>query len=208
MNKLLAAAAAAASVATAFPAAAATTVLTFDDLAKAGTGNDTIGPAAFAYGDFTFTSSYSDSPHFLIWQKDAVQNADPGGGTFAHRWDSYPMTIQRTDGEAFDLVSLDVADLRNQGARHMNTLQFYFMDGSTEFINYTTDATAGLETLLLNRSGLSKVTIAAQGLQWWQIDNLTVATGAVPEPATWAMMILGFGGVGAAFRRRRTFAIA
>lgn len=28
-------------------------------------------------------------------------------------------------------------------------------------------------------------------------------TGSVPEPATWAMMILGFGAVGAAFRRRR-----
>jgi hypothetical protein len=26
----------------------------------------------------------------------------------------------------------------------------------------------------------------------------------VPEPATWAMMILGFGGVGAVMRRRRT----
>ncbi|HEY0650464.1 PEPxxWA-CTERM sorting domain-containing protein [Phenylobacterium sp.] len=30
--------------------------------------------------------------------------------------------------------------------------------------------------------------------------------GAVPEPATWAMMILGFGGVGATFRRRRAMA--
>lgn len=29
------------------------------------------------------------------------------------------------------------------------------------------------------------------------------ATGAVPEPATWAMMIAGFGAVGAAMRRRR-----
>jgi len=29
------------------------------------------------------------------------------------------------------------------------------------------------------------------------------ATGAVPEPATWAMMILGFGATGAALRRRR-----
>ncbi len=37
-------------------------------------------------------------------------------------------------------------------------------------------------------------------------DNVTfgsaTATGAVPEPATWAMMILGFGVVGGAMRRR------
>lgn len=30
-----------------------------------------------------------------------------------------------------------------------------------------------------------------------------IGTGAVPEPATWAMMLLGFGGVGVALRRRR-----
>lgn len=30
-----------------------------------------------------------------------------------------------------------------------------------------------------------------------------VLTGGVPEPATWAMMIIGFGGVGAVLRRRR-----
>ena len=28
-------------------------------------------------------------------------------------------------------------------------------------------------------------------------------TGPVPEPATWAMMLLGFGGIGMAMRRRR-----
>jgi PEP-CTERM motif len=27
--------------------------------------------------------------------------------------------------------------------------------------------------------------------------------GAIPEPATWAMMILGFGMIGGAMRRRR-----
>ncbi|MBU0801782.1 MAG: choice-of-anchor C family protein [Alphaproteobacteria bacterium] len=34
------------------------------------------------------------------------------------------------------------------------------------------------------------------------LDNVSV-TAAVPEPATWAMMILGFGLVGGAMRRRR-----
>jgi len=28
--------------------------------------------------------------------------------------------------------------------------------------------------------------------------------GAVPEPATWAMMLLGFGAIGMVARRRRT----
>jgi PEP-CTERM motif len=34
------------------------------------------------------------------------------------------------------------------------------------------------------------------------------ATAAVPEPATWMMMILGFGFVGAAVRRRRSDEVA
>ena len=33
--------------------------------------------------------------------------------------------------------------------------------------------------------------------------SVTAATAAVPEPATWAMMLIGFGGVGVAMRRKR-----
>jgi hypothetical protein len=42
----------------------------------------------------------------------------------------------------------------------------------------------------------------------WAIDNLSVVNnaGAVPEPATWALMILGFGAVGGAMRRRQAVA--
>ncbi|MCW5760254.1 MAG: PEP-CTERM sorting domain-containing protein, partial [Phenylobacterium sp.] len=32
--------------------------------------------------------------------------------------------------------------------------------------------------------------------------NFTVSTAGVPEPGTWALMILGFGGAGAMLRRR------
>lgn len=38
--------------------------------------------------------------------------------------------------------------------------------------------------------------------------NFTFYVQAVPEPATWALMLLGFAGVGVAMRRRRTTALA
>ena len=40
----------------------------------------------------------------------------------------------------------------------------------------------------------------------FETDNHTVgflSAGAIPEPATWLMMILGFGGVGSMLRARR-----
>jgi hypothetical protein len=38
--------------------------------------------------------------------------------------------------------------------------------------------------------------------------ELGLAPGGVPEPASWAMLIAGFGLTGAAMRRRRTAALA
>ncbi len=53
-----------------------------------------------------------------------------------------------------------------------------------------------------------KLTFVAEGTSdslGGYLDNITIST-AVPEPATWAMMLLGFGGLGALLRRRRTLA--
>ena len=54
--------------------------------------------------------------------------------------------------------------------------------------------------------------VAATNPSEWFVDDVSVGdTGrnvgggpGVPEPATWAMMILGLGGVGATLRRRRS----
>jgi hypothetical protein len=45
----------------------------------------------------------------------------------------------------------------------------------------------------------------------WGVENVSVqglAAGAVPEPATWIVMILGLGATGAALRHRRQLALA
>lgn len=59
--------------------------------------------------------------------------------------------------------------------------------------------------------------IRASGTGWqgstdesWGVDNVSVTldgvappTSALPEPASWAMMLIGFGGIGSVMRRRR-----
>ena len=52
------------------------------------------------------------------------------------------------------------------------------------------------------RLGLSDDTTIASGNDFG-VDNIRLGVGSVPEPATWGLMIMGFGGLGAMLRRRR-----
>jgi hypothetical protein len=73
----------------------------------------------------------------------------------------------------------------------------------------------GLSTTF-NRAGATTATLSlinantvAAGNDF-AVDDIflgTESTVTVPEPATWAMMLLGFGGIGVALRRRREHAV-
>jgi len=67
--------------------------------------------------------------------------------------------------------------------------------------NQVSPGTNGLFTIWSTAGEtFNSITLTTSGNSF-EIDNLAIG---VPEPATWAMMILGFGGVGATMRRRRT----
>ena len=65
-----------------------------------------------------------------------------------------------------------------------------YANGNTNYVSTGVDNAISI----WNNNGFSGVTFA------------TLDTSAVPEPATWAMMLVGFGGMGAALRSRRKVA--
>ncbi|HET9161036.1 MAG TPA: FxDxF family PEP-CTERM protein [Caulobacteraceae bacterium] len=96
----------------------------------------------------------------------------------------------------FTKVYLDIDDLAHQfqittGATGVDTASFHGLDGFP--------VTAGLHTIHVIGN------IAGDGGTYE--GSVNVIGAAVPEPATWAMMILGMGMVGAGLRMRRKLGV-
>jgi hypothetical protein len=120
-------------------------------------------------------------------------------------WNTRSVTVRRTDGAFFSLKSLALADTYNGGVAA--GVRFSFFDGvRTTTQEFTLDKLKGLQTFTFDQARLESFTYAFVGAQGLQLDDVVVdaaASAAVPEPATWAMMILGFGAAGSVLRRRR-----
>jgi len=90
---------------------------------------------------------------------------------------------------------------------------FYIGDGRTGYNNAAGSALAFTAPTTATRLYLGVIdAFGFNGQSGFYSDNpgsfsvdvhLAAANGGVPEPASWALMILGFGGAGAALRRRR-----
>jgi len=91
---------------------------------------------------------------------------------------------------------------------------YYLLDGETNFTlaNFATPANIAQDgsantNYLVDISGgtFSAIQIVSSQpiFQLKQISTTGGTTPPVPEPATWALMLLGFGGIGIAMRRRR-----
>jgi hypothetical protein len=81
----------------------------------------------------------------------------------------------------------------------IETLAGTYNDGGNNAVKYNLD---GLSTdRILN----VRVSVAGGSIFEFKQDSINafVGPGGVPEPSTWAMMLLGFGGIGMAMRRGR-----
>jgi PEP-CTERM motif-containing protein len=94
-----------------------------------------------------------------------------------------------------------------------NTLSFTYTPGAGDpAIHYYGISQANTYDLFYDPSAITSGTINLSDLfpnnpGWSHIDFFDTGTSSVPEPGTWAMMILGFGAAGVAFRRRRRTAV-
>ena len=104
----------------------------------------------------------------------------------------YSLTLS-TSSLSVDFTSA-ILTLTSDGST-VATLTSGFDNGTTEFWQVS-DVNLGSGQYTLTITGDNNDTGALEG-------SITINANAVPEPATWAMMLLGFGAVGFSMRRRR-----
>jgi hypothetical protein len=140
-----------------------------------------------------------------------------GAGSTADAWLSNNENASTISYSAF------TGGVRGAGANFFGTdVNGLFVAGGGNGLTLTaTDASGTVTTTVVNpttstfigfvsTTGLTGLTVRAttpNASYWATVNNLTLGgaavTPAVPEPATWGMMILGFGMIGAASRSRK-----
>ena len=210
MRKIVTQMAVAAGIAAfAAPAMGAVTVNFYPGGTGAPTGDNDI-----ANFDTTFGSGPTGTPgsDYVIQTGDNALGAEPnvgdqgdaylsvlGGGTTSFTFDPY------TGQLIFDYGSLD----------SYNTITISFLNSGdevftgTDIINtppangdQTADRTNGIVVFTAMPGDYITGLTLASSVNSLEIDN--IRTNTVPEPGTWLMMLLGFGTMGLALRRRRS----
>lgn len=215
-NSLLVAASATALLAT-VPAQASTIYVdraTFEATLTRSFTDDFIAgyPDGFGIYDDATMSAFVGQTRFTATQNFVNLIQGDGAGYCAGCNGSFTLDFDSTSyGTAAGVFGVGVDYLSDK-------LPYY-----TAFVTYG-DGTS--QNIALNQSGFLGVTSteAVRSIAFglpnggttylgsFSIDNLTIGSGAtvsaVPEPATWAMMMVGFGMVAAAARRRRRVTVA
>ena len=206
MSKFYYAMAAAAALTIGSAANAAITV-TFDD----GNGGLSSGEVSYATFDPGSTGGVTGSG-FLIQTGSNSNGADPAVGD---QGDPYLSVLGGGNANFTFAGGLTSLGLDYGSADAYNTFVLFLSDGTTanytgsELINIGTadgDQTAprtnGRLTFTTTDGMLITGLRLMSGQNSLEVDNFGVVS-AVPEPGTWAMMLLGFGAVGFSMRRRR-----
>jgi hypothetical protein len=106
--------------------------------------------------------------------------------------------VNEGTGQSFSFDPSAIGDDTRAAGGYQNSEQLaFFPVGFTTTSNFTYDVTLSLSNVGANHDAFSTTNI------------IKVGNGdAVPEPMTWALMLVGFGGIGATLRRARKSAAA
>lgn len=206
-------AAAAAALFVAAPASAVT-VLDFNG-ARAPNGGTGYVYGPYQEKGFTLTAARCSSPAntCFVTTGTTIRSLDRVGAALMNYLSTSSTTLTAANGGAFRLLGLDVAGMYGYVPSLGVNFTFNFADGTTETRQLSLADTPGqsLTVHSLDFSALAPLssfswTPGAGTTGFLQFDNIrldAVAAGAVPEPASWALMMLGFGAIGGALRTRR-----
>jgi len=163
---------------------------------KMNSGNgDAKAASAAALNDLLGVNTFTGPT--LSWLQDLSGNVFGGNGTVDFTTALYGQTV----------VSFHVGGARGQA----NGVGY---QGSAFYVFNAGNAVGGLNTFTFNLAGLSNARLYSTGSYVDPCANPNSpgcgggngGGNGVPEPATWALMIMGFGSAGAMLRRRRTLA--
>ena len=158
---------------------------------------------------FDFGNVAGDEQHFHEIDSTQFGLASNGTGVLLNDRDSRIFT-RASDLSSFSLTSIDVATAFSGGSATSLTIQGFLNNVLTgtvsisslgQFQTVSGSAFGTVDYLVFDGTG---------GDGGFELDNAVfgAVTAAVPEPASWALMIVGFGMVGGALRRRASLATA
>ena len=210
-SKILAAAAASALALTLGTAASALTTYTL------GTGNASLAGFPPPYGSVAVTLTNATTAnivftsalptYYFLGAQAADVNVNATTWTLSNLLENGAGTASnggsnQADGAGFFNQTIDLTD------------GFTDRASSISFTLTNTSGTWASDAVVLTGNSLGNTVAAHIGActpgctAFAATGFATQGGGTIPEPATWAMMILGFGGIGAMMRRRRSLALA
>ena len=187
--------------------AAAILALTAGAAAQAQTSTLTFDSLSGVHGDGSSLSPLTGDGQAITYVESGYQltvhtSNDPSAFYGAHIGDAGASQTFNWHDDGDNLYGAYVT-LTKVGGGKFNLLDF-------DYASNELTVTDGTTWLVLNGSGnvsanfskVSSVTFSSLGYTYNQLDNVQVS-GAVPEPASWALMLGGFGVVGGAMRSRK-----
>jgi hypothetical protein len=213
MRRILTTALATAAIGIATPAAATVTLGVPDpgsplDLMIHASKTDTQNSQTVVYGS---TAQGGQSADVTFTANTAVNITDNGGGYAS-------VSDVLSDNTLFTSLTIDpdliftdmkfTLQLNNIDAGSLVSVYYTLVGGGEQLLGtYTDNGNNAVKYFvdgdLTDQIDKIRVTVAGGSIFEFKQDSINAAPGAVPEPGTWGLMLLGFAGIGMAVRRSR-----